>query len=481
MKNESKDILHNMKIITLLFSLVLLSGCGSGKDPQMAEQKVKPNVVMLIVDDMNDYGWGGAENLKTPNMDKLREQSAVFNNSYCPAPVCIPSRAATLTGISPHKSGVYLNGGDPWNASEELMEAETLAELFKRNGYYTYGRGKIYHKDLEEGRLEKNFDNRPIYEGGFGPFPDEEHRVHSEKDIFSKFWGVQAFDDSEFPDNINTEAVMEFLEEDQDKPFFITLGLWRPHTPFTAPQRFFDLYDPDTIPIPEAYKKNDLDDIPEFAQKLLDPFGRFEVAGADNVETWKRFLHGYYAATSFADWNVGRIMKAIEDSPHADNTIFIFFTDNGFHVGAKNHWEKNTLWEASALSPMSIKMPNGFTSTIDSPVGLIDLFPTLVDLCNLNEPGQELDGQSLRPFLENEDYEWDRPGITYFGENMLSIRTKNYRFIQYPDGAVEFYDHTKDPNEFDNLANDQAYEGLIKEHEEMIPEHFAKELAGRRN
>lgn len=481
MKMNLKVILHKRKVVLLFFSLVLLTGCGSRKSPQIAEKKVKPNVVMLIVDDMNDYGWGGAENVKTPNLDRLREQSVVFNNSYCPAPVCIPSRAATLTGISPHKTGVYLNGGDPWKTSKKLKEAETLAELFKRNGYYTYGRGKIYHKNLEEGRLEKNFDNRPIYEGGFGPFPDKEHRVYSEKDIFSEFWGVQAFEDSEFPDNKNTEAVMEFLEEDQDKPFFITLGLWRPHTPFTAPQRFFDLYDPDTIPIPEAYNKNDLDDIPEFAQNLLDPFGRFEVAGADNVETWKRFLHGYYAATSFADWNVGRIMKAIEESPHADNTIFIFFTDNGFHVGAKNHWEKNTLWEASALSPMSIKMPDGFTSQVDSPVGLIDVYPTLVDMCNLKTPDQELDGKSLRPFLEKEGYEWDRPAITFFGEDMLSIRTKNYRFIQYPDGTVEFYDHTKDPNEFNNLVDDQAYQSLIKEHNQMIPEYFARELPGRRN
>lgn len=470
-----------MKIIHLIFFSLLFSSCGILKSERNDPVNEQPNVVILIVDDMNDYGWGGAENLITPNLDKLRKESVVFNKSYCPAPVCIPSRAATLTGISPHKSGVYLNGGDPWNNSQELKEAETLAELFKRNGYYSYGRGKIYHKNLEEGRLEKNFDNRPIYEGGFGPYPEEENRVFSEKDVFSKFWGVQAFDDSEFPDNINTEAVIDFLKQKHSSPFIVTLGLWRPHTPFTAPQRFFDLYDRETIPIPEAYRKDDLDDIPEFAQNLLDPFGRFEVAGADNVETWKQFLHGYYAATSFADWNVGRIMKAIEESPHADNTIFIFFTDNGFHVGAKNHWEKNTLWEASALSPMSIKMPNGFTSQVESPVGLIDLYPTLVDLCNLQSPDQELDGESLRPFLVKEEYEWNRPAITYFGEDMLSIRTKNYRFIQYPDGEIEFYDHTRDPNEFNNLAEDHSYQRLIQKHSDMIPKHFAKELPGRRN
>ncbi len=462
-----------------VFIISLFVACQSTRDDEAGEKK--PNVVFLIVDDMNDYGFGGPEKVITPNMDKLRENSVVFQNAYCPAPVCIPSRAATFTGISPHKSGVYLNGGDPWNDSQTLKEAETLPELFKRNGYYTYGRGKIYHKPLEKGRIERNFDNRPIYEGGFGPFPDEKHRVYSEEDKFPKFWGVQSFPDSIFPDVINTDAVVNFLQQEHEKPFFLTLGLWRPHTPFTAPQRFFDLYHPDSIKIPTAYRKNDLDDIPEFAQSLLDPFGRFEVTGANHVDRWKRFIHGYYACISFVDWNVGRVLKALEESKYADNTIFVLYSDNGFHLGAKNHWEKNTLWEASALVPMCIKMPDGLSSKVTSSVGLIDLYPTMVDLCGLDSPKQELDGISLRPFLEHTDYTWDRPGITFFGENMVTIRTKNYRFIQYPDGTTEFYNHAKDPYEWDNRANDPEYSELIDQHKKYIPESFAKELPGRRN
>lgn len=444
----------------------------------------KPNVIFVVLDDMNDYSITGQENLIVPNITKLRESSVTFLNANCPAPLCMPSRASFFTGVYPHHSGVYANGGDPWNKSEVLKQSETLPELFRRNGYYTFGRGKIYHAKLESGRIERNFDNRPIFEGGFGPFPDEQHRVLSTKDVFPQFWGVQAFPDSLFPDVINTDAVIDFLKEKHEKPFFIVLGLWRPHTPFTAPQRFFDMYDPDKIEIPKGYLANDLDDVPEFGKKLLDPFGRFAITGAKNKDRWKHFIHGYYACTSFVDWNVGRLTDAVDNSIYGENTIIVVLGDNGFHIGTKKHWEKNTLWSASAVVPLIIRMPGSPLkgTNVASPVGLIDLYPTIVDFCGLKHPRQKLDGVSLRPFLEKRGYSWDRASITSLGENLISVQSQRYRYVQYPDSTSELYDRSADPFEWDNLVKNKDLAPVIKSHQKYIPGYFMKEVpGGRRN
>jgi arylsulfatase A-like enzyme len=443
----------------------------------------KPNVIFIVLDDMNNYPVSGSEKLLTPNIDRLRRSSVTFTEACCAAPLSMPSRASLFTGIYPHNSGVYANGGDPWNNSEVLKKAETLPELFRRSGYYSFGRGKVYHAKMEDGRIQRNFDNRPVYEGGFGPFPDESHRVFSEKDVFSNFWGVQAFPDSAFPDVKNTDAVVEFLGQNHAKPFFITLGLWRPHTPFTAPQRFFDMYDSADIEIPKGYLADDLDDVPESGRALLDAFGRFKVTGANNIDRWKHFIHGYYACTSFADWNVGRVIDAVEKNGYAGNTIIVLFSDNGFHLGTKNHWEKNTLWDASAIVPLIIRIPgSGKGKIVDAPVGLIDLYPTMADYCGLEIPPQKTDGLSLRPFLESETFTWDRPAITSLGEKMSSVRSKKYRYIQYPDGTDELYDTENDPFEWKNLASEKGMQQVVKEHRKHIPALFMKELPGvRRN
>jgi arylsulfatase A-like enzyme len=340
----------------------------------------------------------------------------------------------------------------------------------------------VYHANLEPGRIERNFDNRPIYEGGFGPFPDKQHQVFTPKDKFPEFWGVQAFPDSIFPDVNNGNFVIDFLNQKHDKPFFIAYGLYRPHTPFTAPQRFFDLYDSAKIEIPKGYRADDLDDVLEYGRKMLDPFGRFEVTGANNIDRWKHFIHGYYACASFTDWNIGRVVDALDKSRYAKNTIIVILSDNGFHLGVKNHWEKNTMWNESTMVPLIIKVSgspvNG--SVVDSPVGLIDLYPTIVDLCKLTAPRQKLDGRSLRPFIEQRGFTWDRPALTTFGENLLSLQNDRYRYIQYPDGTAELYDYIRDPYEWTNLINRENMTPVIKELKKHIPSFFRKDLPGGR-
>lgn len=435
------------------------------------------NVLFLIVDDMNDYGFYHTyPDVKTPHLDALKTSSVTFRNAYCASPVCTPSRASTFSGLYPHSTGAYFNGSDPWRKSEILIkQTETLPELFKRNGYETFGRGKLFHAPLTEGREKQNWDNPP-YGGGFGPFPDSLHQLKG------KFWGFQAFPDTAFPDVKNAYALADFLKENHQKPFFAALGLWRPHSPFTAPQRFYDLYDINKITIPEGYKENDLADIDSLAKKLIDPFGRFEVSGPTTEEDWKNMIHAYLASTSFADWSIGVVLEQLEKSPYAENTIVVFWSDNGYHCGEKNHWEKGTLWEQADLVPMAIRIPqnkeNGRIS--NQPVSLVDLYPTLVDYCGLQQPAQTLDGKSLSPFLEDTQMTWERPALTTLGKEYTSLRDHRFRYIRYSNGTEELYDHQNDPYETRNIAKSPEATAIKAKFTKYIPQEWAEELSGRR-
>lgn len=435
--------------------------------------KTKPNVLFLIVDDMNNYGFfDGYPGVKMPYMDHFKKSAVTFDQAYCGSPVCTPSRASVFSGMYPHTTGAYFNGSDPWRKSEPLIECETMPECFKRNGYTTWGRGKLFHAKLTEGRIEKNFDNRPIYMGGFKPFPDEDHQVKG------KFWGIQSYPDSIFPDVKNANAAIDFLKESHDNPFFLALGLWRPHTPFTCPQRFYDMYDMNDITLPKGYKKGDIDDIPELAKRLLDPFHRFNEA--DKLE-WREIIRAYLACNSFADWNIGRVIEALDKSPYAKNTIVVFWSDNGYHCGEKNHWEKNTLWEQGSRVPLAIRIPGNKNDgeICSKPVSLVDLYNTLVDYCGIQPPKKQLQGESLRPLLENTDARWNHPALVTYGEGYAAICDGRYRYIQYADGTAEFYDDLKDPYEFKNLIDNSDYQDIIGRLKKYVPKKFAKNLPGR--
>ena len=460
------NILKNVSLAACLAPM-FFSGC--------TKQKAEPyNVLFLSVDDMNNYAfYGEYPQSKMPYLDKFKESAVTFSHAYCSSPVCTPSRAANYSGLHAHSTGAYFNGSDPWNKSEQLMNCETLPELFKRAGYYSWGRGKLYHAKLSEGRDAKNFDNK-YWGGGFGPFPDEEHQIKG------NFWGIQAFPDSVFPDVINSDEAIKFLQQDHFKPFFLTLGLWRPHTPFTCPQRFYDMYNVNDINLPKGYNSDDINDIPDIAKELLDPFGRFNPE--DTIE-WKRLIHAYLACNTFADYTIGKVIEALDNSKYAKNTIVVLWSDNGYHCGEKNHWEKNTLWEQAARTPMAIRIPgskqNGKVCNI--PVSLVDLYPTLVDYCQLPEPKHALDGVSLKKALENVSVNWDRTAVTTFGEGFASIRDARYRYIVYSDGSKELYDHSNDPNELINLAYQKEYKTVIEKLSAHVPKKFAKALKGRRS
>lgn len=467
------------KFLVSILLLQFLSCLLAAKPPVVSLSK--PNVLMLIVDDMNHYGFYGTyPGIQMPHLDKLKSESITFQNAACAAPVCGPSRAAVFSGLYPHTTGAYRNGADPWREAP-LNDTESLIELFQRSGYLTYGNGKIFHAKLNDGRLEAMFSNKP-HAGGFGPFlpPGEEFPIKGDKFWISVPWTGP---DEDFPDVRNMESTIEFLSQSHEEPFFAVLGLWRPHTPFTAPKRFFDLYDKSKMPLPPGYRPDDLSDVPETGHVLSDNWKRrWEQTGASDHDNWRHMLWGYAAAHSFADWTVGQVMNALNDSDYADNTIVILWSDNGYHMGEKDHYEKGTVWELSAQSPMLIRLPGqDHAGTLCTrPVGSIDIFPTLVEVCNLQQPHHTPGGSSLVPLLEDPDANWEAPNITSYGENIISLRSERFRYILYPDGTEELYDHSNDPHEWHNLAKNPEYRAVIRQLKKHLPQSFAPTLGGRK-
>ncbi len=465
------------KISIKHFSLIIvsfLSLCSCSA--QKKTLKKPPNVIVIVADDMNM--WSMLKNyaaLQTPYLDKLKSESLYFENASCAAPVCIPSRASFFSGISPHESGAYVNYRGTWE-DNMLSEVKVMPETFKNNGYTTWGRGKIFHAPINGNRQKKMFDNN-VVEGGFGPFAKKEYHYANSKWFSVKPWTGP---DTDFPDVKNANAAVSFLEESHDKPFFLYYGLYRPHTPYTAPKRFYDQYKNSKITMAPGYLPGDLEDVPLQGRQLVDSLKQYHKKGLTKTEVLLEMMKGYCANYSFADWNIGRVIEALDKSAYADNTIIVFYSDNGFHNGTKNHWVKSTLWEQADNVPFLIRLPEKTEGKREQTVSLLDVYPTLIDYCRIDKPSHELSGKSIVPLFENPEYDWNRPGMTFYGANYSSVRNNRYRYIQYPDGSEELYDHRNDPYEHTNLAGNPKFNDIKKELSKNIPDQFAGTLGGNK-
>ena len=470
-----------MKMITKPALLVgiafLLFSCSPG--PEQTDSR--PNVVFIIADDLNSYSPRDEYPLiQTPGLDTFRSQSVNFVNNTCSTPVCVPSRASFLSGLEAWRTGAYHNGSDPWRTSDVLATITSMPEHFKANGYETWGKGKIFHAKLNEGRMEAMFDNE-FWGGGFGPFPADTTEWH----CGTKFRSVVPWTqpDSDFPDVVNADDAIAFLQQAHDKPFFLFYGLWRPHTPYTAPKRFFDLYDQEEMPLPIGYRKGDLADIPVAGRQLVDSliFARCNETRKIDTAVWKKFLWGYAATTSFADWNIGRVLDALDQSEFADNTIVVVCSDNGYHMGEKLRWQKGTLWDYSAYTPLMIRTPETTGAVSTRTTSLLDLYPTLVEYCGLSETSHELDGKSMVPLLKDPAAAWNRPSFSTFGVNYSSVRGEKWHYIRYPNLTHELYDLENDPFEWNNLLakKPKGYKEVIEEISRYIPDTWKSELPGR--
>ncbi len=428
-----------------------------------------PNVLFISIDDLNDWtgSYGGHPQAITPALDALASRGVQFNNAQCQAPICNPSRASMFTGLLPSTTGIYFLGPD-FRSVERTREVETLFQYFHRSGYDLSTRGKIFH-----GRMSKvdqaSFDeNSPARRGA--PWPKV--KLSYDKPNSSKLWDWGAWyeKDSDDKDYLTAEwAAQKFKKlSEQDKPFFMALGFSLPHVPLYVPQKWFDLYPLESLELP-ATMAGDMEDISKYAIRLCASGAAPRHSWMMENDEWKHAVQAYLACTSFVDHCVGMALEGLEESGLAENTIIVAWGDHGFHLGEKERWAKRSLWEESARVPLIIAGP-GIQKNVrcDRPVGLIDIYPTLVDYCGLKEK-KGLEGLSIMPLLKNPQLKWQRPALTTFGPNNHALRSEHWRYIQYDDGSQELYDHRKDSHEWKNLASDPQYADVIADHVKWLP------------
>lgn len=440
----------------ILLALALQIGHTAADDSQ------RPNVLFLAVDDLNDWTTflGGHPQVKTPNLERLARRGMMFTRAYCSAPACNPSRASLLTGIRPSTSGVY-NNYQPWRAA--MPDVVTLPQHFMAGGYTVEGAGKIFH-----GRFREPESWQVYFPHSADPKPDKSERPLNGMPKAGNFdWGPVPVDDDAMGDTKNANFGIEFLARKPKEPFFLAVGMFRPHLPWYVPKKYFDLYPVDQIVLPEV-KEDDLDDVPPAGRAMAKPDGDHAKVVAH--DQWKRAVQGYLASISFADAQIGRVLDALDRSPYADNTIICLWGDHGWHLGEKQHWRKFALWEEATRVPLVFVVPQLTRpgSRCERTVSLLDIYPTLAELCQL-PVGEHLEGKSLKPLLEDPEAAWDRPVVTTHGRNNHAVRSERWRYIRYSDGTAELYDHDTDPLEWTNLADRPESAEVIEQLKASLP------------
>jgi uncharacterized sulfatase len=387
----------------------------------------RPDVILILSDDLSYriglYGFP----VQTPSLDALAGRGRRFDRAYCQFPLCNPSRTSLLTGWRPERTAVW---GNLRNPAPYVRDAVPLQEHFERNGYFTARVGKIYHS-----RFEDEFRWSHVY------------NTYGGEEIVGrpKRWGPSRRPEEELPDARAAQRVIELLSTPREQPLFIAMGLIKPHDPWVVPRPYFRLYPPESMELPPSASE-------PYPKRSLGGLGR---------ERWPEALAAYRAAVTFADAQVGRVLEAVDRLHRWDRTVVVFAGDNGFHAGEHGRFGKNTLYEEASRVPLviataAVKEPGTATRRV---VELVDVYPTLVDLCGL-PPVPGLDGVSLRPLLEDPTarvkeaaFTMTKVGATRHGAIGLSTRTERYRYTVWPLGREELYDHETDPDEMVNLAD----------------------------
>jgi arylsulfatase A-like enzyme len=450
----------------------------------------KPNVLFVAIDDLNDWVgcFGGNPQVKTPHLDRLNaEGGMVMMNAHTAATVCCPSRSALLTGVHAHKTGVYGNRNNLRNAPK-AKDLVTLPQYFSQHGYHSLSMGKIFHRHPAPGDKGSKksdagqwaFDEYVRAKGFAGPISKERPvcglpAAPGDKSYHSKGfdWGpTVGNDETKMLDHNTASWAAEQLKtrDFEGKPFFMAIGISKPHLPWYVPQKYFDMYPLDEIVLPKTLA-TDLDDI-------LDRNGR---PVYKPHATWRRLqkagrhkeaVQAYLATITFVDDCVGVLMDGLAESKHADNTIVMLWGDHGWFLGEKQQYGKTKLWQESCRVPMMVKIP-GVTPKSKQCMGvvnLIDMYPTLVELCGL--PGNPvLDGRSFAPLLRNPDMEWNHPTLTNgCFPGFYRVYDGRHSYISYRQkGAEELYDHERDPLEWKNLASNPDYAEIKAKLRTLVP------------
>jgi arylsulfatase A-like enzyme len=451
------------KALLLLLSFV----CLVPGELRSADSSARPNVLFIAIDDLNDWigCLGGHPQAKTPNIDRLAAGGTLFRNAHCQAPLCNPSRASLLTGLRPSTTGIY--GLAPGiRAVAALKEHVTLPQYFAAHGYFPFACGKIFHDGSIPPQQRTNEFNV------WGPAPGmplpRKKFVETPDPIRAMDWGVFPERDEDQADwKIADAAIAKLKSLPRGRPFFVAVGFRLPHVPCFASQKWFDLYPEGTIEMPPVLAR-DRDDVPEFSWFLHWKLPEPRLAWLETANQWRPLVRAYLAGTSFVDGQVGRVLDAMETSGHRDHTVVVLWSDHGWHLGEKAITGKNSLWERSTRVPLIFAGPGVSKSAkCARPVELLDLYPTLVELCGL--PAKDgLEGHSLAPQLNDAKAPRPWPAITTHNQGNHAVRSERWRYIRYADGSEELYDHRTDPNEWTNLVNSAA-SAVVREHARWLP------------
>ena len=446
-----------------------LTTLGAGLAAQSLDAASRPNVLFIAIDDLNDWigCLGGHPQSKTPNFDRLAARGVLFTNAHCAAPLCNPSRAALMTGITPATSGVYENN-QPWRKAPALAKAVTIPQYFRANGYKAIGSGKTYHDAFPDPQSWDEYF--PSLDRQKPPDPKPAKTpVNGIPNTAHFDWGPLDPDakDGDMGDSKVADWVIGQMSKQHGKPLFLACGLFRPHLPWYVPRKYFDMHPVEKIELPSV-RADDLDDVPPIGVAMAKPNGDHKKVIEHNQ--WKQAVQGYLASISFCDAMLGRVLDAFDKSPLAKDTIVMLWSDHGWHLGEKLHWRKFSLWEEATHNVFMVVAP-GVTKPAgrcDRTVSLMDVYPTLIDLCGLSQKSG-LEGKSLLPLLKDPKAKWDRPAVTTFRKGNHGVRSERWRYIRYHDGTEELYDHNVDPMEWTNLASKPESAAVKKELAKWLP------------
>lgn len=460
-------------------ALVLLGLCSATAE---AAGDRKPNVLFIAVDDLRpELGCYGRSHMHTPHLDRLASRGMVFQRAYCMVPTCGASRASLFTGIRPASNRFTSYQA---RADREAPGIKTLNTHFRENGYHTVSLGKVLHvpDDNVHGWSEK-----PWRADGYLDYhTPENQKLHAERQKLpgsrkrGPAWEAADAPEENYADANNAARAVADLRRlaKSDQPFFLAVGFYRPHLPFVAPKKYWDLYDHDKIQLPETYH------VPQDAPAVA-VHGSGELRAYSNIsskrvleeETARNLIHGYYACVSFVDAQIGKVLDELDRLGLADNTIVVLWGDHGWNLGDHTMWCKHSCFESSVHAPLIVVAPGieGGRQT-NGLVEFIDIYPSLCELCGLPAP-DHLEGRSFAPLMKNPEMPWKDAAISRFGQGD-TIRTDRYRFSEY--GGIQeprprmLYDHETDPIEDVNVSERPENAEIVKELTQMLRQRKGK-------
>ena len=468
-------------LVAGLLMVVAAFGVGLPTPSLLAAEKL--NVLFVVSDDLCPrLGCYGEPLVKSPNIDRLAARGVRFDRAYCQFPLCNPSRTSFLTGLRPDTTGVYDNS---LQFRKKVPDHVTLPQTFQKAGYFVARVGKLYHYGVPAQIGTDGLDDPPSWQQVINPRGRDKDDEESIFTLNPKAAGAARFggtlswleaegEDADQTDGKSAAATIKLMEQHKDKPFFLACGFFRPHTPYVAPKKWFDMYPLEKIKLPTLVP-NYRDGVPNAAFMSHKP----EQANmADALR--QQAIQAYHASTSFMDAQVGQLLDALDRLKLADKTIVVFLSDHGYHLYEHGLWQKMSLFENSARVPLVIAVPGNKSNgqACRRVVELVDLHPTLAELCGLTAP-TNLDGKSLKSLLDDPQSAWDKPALTQVSRGTptatndpskkpsfmgRSIRTERYRFTEWDNGdkGAELYDHDNDPGELKNLAADPAHSATVE-------------------